>query len=155
MKNPNRIYQDDKGITRFSAYFSFIDTIAKDLPERLAAFATNELRYNLNSNETLHDSWLQSFEVLKVYVTNQPVNTTVKISLLQAMHTHSIRLFYGGVTNVEFSSEPTRWPLQPVDLLVHEFDQVELGVFQHYLEFNHGVWLGLTFTSFEFDDVPI
>lgn len=155
MKRPDRIYQDAMGITRFDKYFSYIHAIAKNLPLRLAEFAANELRYSLNSNVTLHDAWLQSFEVSKIYIPERPVETSVKIGLLHAMHTHAIRLSYGGVSSVEFSSEPTRWALQPVDLLVHEFDQIEPEVFRHYIQFDHGVWLALTFTKFDFDDIAV
>lgn len=137
MNISKRIFTDEIGFTRFDDYFAHLGAIESKLPPQLAEFATDVQRYSLNSDVTLHDSW-----------------STVRIELLQAKHTHSIHLEYGGVTSITFSADPAAWPLSPVDLLTHEFDIVGDGEFQHYMQFDREVWLALRFQTFAFRDVP-
>lgn len=154
MNISKRIFTDEIGFTRFDDYFAHLGAIESKLPLQLAEFATDVQRYSLNSDVTLHDSWLQAFQISKSYVDRDLVSTTVRIELLQAKHTHSIHLEYGGVTSITFSADPAAWPLSPVDLLTHEFDVVGDGEFQHYMQFDREVWLALRFQTFAFRDVP-
>jgi len=147
---PSHIYENDKGVICFDRYFEYLRKIAQGMPGPLAVFAMDPGRYELNGPRTLHDGWLKSLNVIKEYGDPEcTVNTSVYIGLRLPTNGAILTLSYFGVLQLQTTLEPTRWPIRPVDLLVHEFTQKNSGEFQHLLQFDRGVGIRVTFTSFE------
>ncbi|NHZ79045.1 hypothetical protein F2P44_07115 [Massilia sp. CCM 8695] len=144
------IYQRHDGATCFDRYFAYLGTIQQDMPPALASFSMDPDRYALNSDVTLHDSWLESLNVEKEYVGTEQGPSTVKLKLLHSSHESVINLVYTDVLGMNSSLQPSQWPLQPADLLVHEFCMLEAGIFRHFIEFDRDMWVEILFRSFDF-----
>jgi hypothetical protein len=149
MSQLNYIYENERGITCFDRYFEYLGDIKSKMPDTLAAFATDQSRYELCGEHTLHDAWLKSFAVDKRYLDKNSPTSDVQICLLLATHRTVITLQYSGVLDLTCSLGADRWPNQPVDLLVHEVRVISDDVFSHVFCFDRSVWIEVRFAQFE------
>src|SRR5712671_6315432 len=89
-------------------YEKYIQSIRKKLPEHIYAFAANPNNFNFQSHSSLHDSWLESFNVKEVATgkRNEIRKLEIEISLLGPFHDRRIHLCYTGVTQYSFVTPP-------------------------------------------------
>lgn len=143
------IYENEHGVTCFDRYFQYLKSIEEEMPHVLASFAMAPGRYELQGENTLHDAWLTSLDIKKMYAkADAAVNTSVTLTLLSAQQTRAVELCYFEVEGIQTSLAPDRWPARPVDLLTHEITRVREGVFRHHLQFDRGVWVDVSFRQF-------
>lgn len=144
------IYENELGITFFDRYFEYMQSIERRMPASLKNFALDAGRYELNGLRTLHDAWLTAFSIGKEYDSlEQLVQTSVQIDLQLAASQKSLGLKYLDVTAIQTQLTPDQWPARPVDLLVHEFSIDEAGQFRHFLKFDRGVYVVISFRFLE------
>jgi hypothetical protein len=143
------IYNDAQGVTRFDKYFEYLQSIKTQLPLVLGNFALATNRYELNGNDTLHDAWLKSLNMTKDYGIDKPSITKVQLSLLLATHLKIVHLEYSEVIHIKCSLASNLWPMQPVDLLVHEVSLLAENTFQHFIQFDRGMWIEVVFSAFK------
>jgi hypothetical protein len=132
----------------FDKYFSYLQSIEGQLPPALAKFALDESRYELQSDETLHDAWLTKLSFEKKYFDHETSESVVTLELLHSSHESVCQLSYSDVVTLEMSSGLESIDPYPSDLLVHEFSLVSLGLFQHLIHFDHGEWIRVVFRRF-------
>ncbi len=150
MKTFSLIYEDDHGFTKTDHYFAHLHSIQSRLPKGLFEFATDPSRYEMNGDRTLHDAWLLDVQVSNRLTDEHTIKTDVKLRLLQAMHRSTFELHYADVSASVFLLAADRWPDQPVDLLMHEFANLDDDRNRHILQFDRGVLIKLEFVEFNF-----
>jgi hypothetical protein len=123
-------------------YEKYIQSIRKKLPEHIYTFAANPNNYNFQSHSSLHDSWLENFNVKEVATgkRNEIRKLEIKISLLGPFHDRRIHLRYTGVTQYSFVTpprydEPRYEHTAHGDLFTHEIRLGHDGLFIHELLF--------------------
>ena len=99
------------------------------MPEPLVSFATDISRYQLNGENTLHDSWLKDLHIKKNYDQSIIKYSEVELCLLQASHRKEIKMTYHNVNSFNCSLKSERWIDRPVDLLLHEFSKINDNFF--------------------------
>lgn len=122
------------------------------MPIKLFKFAIDPRRYELNGSLTLHDAWIESLNIFNKYYANE-IKSFVQLRLLLANQSY-LDLFYSDVIAISYLNKPNRWPHRAVDLLTHEFQADNLGNFTHSIEFDRGVWMTITFKSFDVKEIP-
>ncbi|MDR2152995.1 MAG: hypothetical protein LBO72_09255 [Helicobacteraceae bacterium] len=150
MKAKVKSYKRKLNNISYDEYFDYLKSI--DMPANLAAFALDINRYVLSGEDTLHDSWITAFNVSKSVDIEGYVDTKVGIDLLCAMHHKTLSLNYFGVQEVDCSLGAKYNQNRPVDLLAHEFTRSERGLFQHFIEFDAGVWIRILFSQFDYKE---
>jgi hypothetical protein len=124
------------------------------MPEFLYAFAANPDNHDLKNPNSLHDSSLVCWGVREFPVKLKPKSRQVSIEccLLGSRHDRMIHLNYGCVLSHQIR-EPTDAPLSESrghgDLLVHEIQVLQDGIFSHELVFSTGFSFLAHFREFE------
>ena len=144
------IYEDDQGFTRLDQYFSYLRGISDQMPPVLRGFACDESRYDLKSESSLHDAWVESIFYENNFSpdSNFILFSLLRIKLLLAKRNCVLSLSYGSVVAFECNCTPTLWPECAVDLLVHEIRAESDGFFSHNLQFDRNIWLRVVFRDF-------
>ncbi len=147
------IYVDERRITCFDRYFSYIESVKNELPENLYEFASDISRYEMNGPSTLHDAWVEDVALSTRYAneSNAIVASDVVVRLRQATE-GTIAIAYSGVQGFEFQNFPSRWPNHATDLLVHEVAVEPEGLYSHTLVFDKDVIMKVLFHDFSLED---
>jgi hypothetical protein len=112
----------------FEAYSAYLATIRDRLPPHVAAFATDERYFALDTLETLHDAWLVELVVREQAegMRQEHRVTEVDVRLVGALHDREHVLRYTSVRRYELvGSEVTRGH---GDLYTHEVRLASDGV---------------------------
>jgi hypothetical protein len=124
-------------------YWLYIDSVRHFMPQHLYECAANEDNHNLESPNSLHDSWLMSWNVSEIPATIDAEERVVLINcaLLGSRQDRIIHLRYKSVLSHEIRKRERadsleRWGHS--DLLVHEIQMIDDGVFSHELVFATG-----------------
>ena len=80
----NRIYQNELGITKFNKYFSYLKDIRNKIDPYIYEFFSDERKYQLRGERTLHDSWIQDFKISRELKTVENTNSSIELRLLLA-----------------------------------------------------------------------
>ena len=80
----NRIYQNKLGITKFNKYFSYLKDIRDEIDPYIYEFFSDERKYQLRGEKTLHDSWIQDFKISRELKTAENTNSSIELRLLLA-----------------------------------------------------------------------
>lgn len=80
----NRIYQNKLGITKFNKYFSYLKDIRDEIDPYIYEFFSDERKYQLRGEKTLHDSWIQDFKISRELKTVENTNSSIELRLLLA-----------------------------------------------------------------------
>lgn len=147
------IYVDERRVTCFDPYFSYIESVKSELPAHLYAFASDFSRYELNGSKTLHDAWLEEVKISTRYEhdSNAIAASGVVLRLRQALG-GTITMAYSGVQAFEYRNVPNRWPDRATDLLVHEFSVESDGFYSHTLVFDNDVVMKVLFRDFSLEE---
>lgn len=99
--NPN-----SEGID-FPSYRRYLDTIQRNLPPHVYAFASDESRYNGSSPDSLHDAWLESLTIQEIAAGSHNLTYTgvspqyeeprYTHTALGDLYTHELRLGNNGL----------------------------------------------------------
>ena len=128
-------------------YWAYLDSIKREMPDGVFAFAANSDNHDLIHPNSLHDSWLIRSTVTEHNDPRGDLPIQIEIILLGPRHDRDIHLSYGGVTHYRFSGEkPSR---RHGDLLVHEMRAVGDNKFEHELYFSEGTSFLVGFSTFE------
>jgi hypothetical protein len=150
-----------EGIDYFR-YLEYLQTVKRDLPDHIYAFASDFRHFDLSSPSSLHDAWLESLTVREVASgsRNEIRKLEVKLSLLGPYHDRTIHLTYSGVERYSFDSPArpgeTRYShTAHGDLLTHEIRLGTHGLFVHELLFERGSILLVEFSEFVHCEEPL
>ena len=134
-----KFYSHEKHAFLADAYLAHIKNIKDKLPESVYEYASDVRHYDLQSVQSLHDSWLEEFSVNEEFtgVRKEVRQTKVKLKLLGSFHDHHIYIEYNTVSNISMNSKQPSiegWG----DLLAHEFDYNDKeGCVTHEMQFAH------------------
>lgn len=131
------VYTDSQG-THFDHYFEYVKSLRSKLPLHVFRFASNPEHYSLTSHASLHDAWLERYEVREPAEgeRKQYRQTELQVCLLGPYHDRRIFLEYGEVQTYSVSSSNSA--SGHGDLLVHEVRLEETGLLVHELQFVNG-----------------
>jgi hypothetical protein len=138
---------------QYGPYFVYLESVRRRMPANLYEFASNQHHYDLESPDSLHDSWLRSCNVAEAQAPNTDRHgLRVEICLLGPRHDRLIHLRYENVGAYSFNN-PERYQLPPEngghgDLLVHELLVVGENEFSHEMLFSRGTTLFISFSGF-------
>lgn len=131
-------------------YFKYIETIKQKISQSVYSFAKDSKNYDLDSQQSLHDAWLNFIKIYELSSGKRSENrkTEIVIELLGSYHDILISLTYSDVKTINMSSHKELshgWG----DLLVHEFrlDKDDIHII-HELEFQYGTII-LSFKNFK------
>ena len=144
------IYEDAVGVTKFDRYFSYLNEVCKEMPVSLRDFALDPSRYDLQTEGTLHDAWIESINFENEFCegSNLLAKRSVTINLILSDRKNRLKISYGAVESYEHCHVPIMWPDRALDLLTHEIRVEGRGLYSHQLMFDRGVWLKLKFREF-------
>jgi hypothetical protein len=115
------------------------------MPAHVFEFASNTENHDLNSPNSLHDSWLESWTIREptAAVSRKHRSIEIEARFLGSRWARYIHLTYKNVGRYEISSpegfeQPPAHKTGHGDLLVHEMRVVRDGVFAHELAFSRG-----------------
>lgn len=146
------IYDDGCGFDH-RPYWNYLESIRNAMPEPIYRFSANTEHHDLTHPNSLHDSWLMSWSVNESLIDGKVKSRHVSIEccLLGSRHDRIIRLSYGGVVS-HHVREPSDAALLTLrghgDLLVHEIQLVQEGIFSHELVFSTGFVFLCHFSKF-------
>lgn len=123
------------------------------MPAHIFEFASSPENHDLTSPNSLHDSWLESWNILESSDLESKKRRLIQIEarLLGSRWDRHICLTYGNVSRYEILN-PKDFAHQPPghgDLLVHEMRLVRDGLFAHELVFSKGSVFLLEFADFD------
>src|SRR5215813_2251944 len=110
----------------YGPYMRYLETVKHIMPADLFAFAVNSDNYDLYSPNSLHDAWLEEWNIVEVALPNERSKRMIEIRacFLGPQHDRHIRLTYKNVGHYtmhspeEFESPPTGRAGHG-DLLIH------------------------------------
>ena len=136
-------------------YWDYLNSARHLLPPHIFAFASNTENHDLTSPNSLHDSWLESWNIRELAEPNSRKHRSIQIEaqFLGSRWDRHICLIYKSVGRYEILN-PEKFALPPYkaghgDLLVHEMRQVRDGLFAHELLFSRGSSFLVEFADFE------
>jgi hypothetical protein len=137
-------------------YWKYLETVQPLMAPHIFAFASNSENHDLTSPSSLHDSWLESWNIREPADLDTRKHRSIEIEarFLGSRWDRYICLAYKGVGRYEISN-PERFALPPIhktghgDLLVHEMRVVRDGLFAHELVFSRGSTFLVEFSDFE------
>jgi hypothetical protein len=119
------IQTTDDGIATFDKYFDYIESIKARLPKHVYDFASNYKYYNLTDHSSLHDAWLEYFNIREIAEGDRSEIRRIEIesSHLGPFHDCRINIIYKDVQS--FSINTVHPPLSSNgqahgDLIMHE-----------------------------------
>ncbi len=144
---------DENGILNTKKYFDYIHSIKEKVPKSVYDFASNDDHYNLLSHDSLHDAWLNFFEIREDASGARSENrkAIVNIELLAPFHDKKIHLKYKIVRRVSIEQKECNVADGHGDLLIHEFRLGEESSIIHEIVFDHGGTYLIEFEDFEFN----
>lgn len=132
-------------------YFSYLES-CKEMDPGARSFATDRTRYDLSSQGSLHDAWLDRLSLIEDARGGRhevrPLRATVEF--LGPYHDRRFRLSYFGVKH--YSAQGGNVPNGHGDLLMHEFTLDDLGLIRHELNFSSGSSILFVFERFQFEE---
>lgn len=150
-------YNEESGWD-FSEYFGYLTECRSILPEELFEFFFDERRYNMESHDSLHDSWVEFIAIKEPSSGSRHEIRAVEIhvGLLGPYHDKKFVLKYSGVSNYELSREYSAKDNADCsnghgDLLVHELSVKGPHRFCHTMLFSTGRKLVIEFRTFAFE----
>jgi hypothetical protein len=125
------------------SYWPYLTSVRGAMPRELYAFAADPQNHDLESPNSLHDAWLESWIVKEMSsVTNVTKRAVcIECRLLGPRHDRTIHLTYDHVLSYGIhcpSYQPHLVSKGHGDLLVHEVQVVRENVFSHELLFSSG-----------------
>lgn len=147
----NRIYQNELGITKFNKYFSYLKDIRDEIDPYIYEFFSDERKYQLRGEKTLHDSWIQDFKISRELKTAENTNSSIELRLLLADWENVLILNYYDAFFEKIALEIFDEQHSQNDLLVHElqWDQ-QTKRYQHIIYFDNDVDLVINFAAFKY-----
>ena len=150
-----RISKDETGAINFDNYFSYIESIKEKLPVSVYNYAISYEHYNLSSHASLHDAWLEHYEVREVASGSRNENRKIEVfvEFLGPFHDKRLKFHYKGVS--QYSGEATDCKKGMGDLNYHEFSKNEDDSIKHKFYFISGSVISVSFTDFEYEEVNV
>ena len=144
------IYKDETGAITFDKYFSYIESIEGKLPEAVYNYAIEYEHYNLSSNTSLHDAWLECCEVKEAAsgTRHEIRKTEVSVNFLGPFHDKRLKFVYKNVS--QYRVEATSCEKGMGDLNIHELSLNEDNSITHEFYFINGSVTSVTFNEFEY-----
>jgi hypothetical protein len=135
-------------------YWEYLSSIESRMPAHLFAFASNPEHHDLESPNSLHDSWLEYWSISETKNEGRSDRSAcIDACFLGPRHDRYIYLRYKNVEKhgVHGAGELTSPPRQTShgDLLVHEMTIVREGLFSHELVFSKGAVFSVEFADFD------
>ncbi|HEY8025252.1 MAG TPA: hypothetical protein VIF60_11835 [Burkholderiaceae bacterium] len=139
------ILDKNTGGINFGPYLEYLNSITDSLPPHVYAFASDSRHYDLQSHSSLHDAWLETFNIGENAngATKQIRQIEIRMCLLGPFHDLKIHLHYLGVERY-FLDAPARTGeirfahIGHGDLLAHEIRLGLDGLLIHELQFERG-----------------
>jgi hypothetical protein len=137
-------------------YWKYLDSVGHLWPPHIFRFAGSVENHDLESPNSLHDSWVENLFVREVSSAANRSQRIVQIdlSLLGPHHDRFIHLTYGGVKFYQLQMEagpPGTVQMRNRghgDLLVHELRSEDDGTFSHEIVFASGSVFLFRFSEF-------
>jgi hypothetical protein len=137
-------------------YWKYLESARTQMPQHIFGFASNTENHDLTSPNSLHDSWLESWNVREPADTATRKHRSIQIDarFLGSRWDRYIDLTYRNVGRHEILS-PEGFAQLPShktghgDLLIHEMRIVRDGLFAHELVFSRGSTFLVEFSDFE------
>ena len=146
----------------FTRYSRYIESIRDLLPSHIYAFASDSQYFDLSSPSTLHDAWLESFDVREIAIGKRQEIRRMEatVILLGAFHDRLIRLHYTGITRYSFQAPPQYGKARYEhtahgDLITHEIRLGHEGLFIHELLFERGATFFVECADIQHSEQPI
>ena len=152
IKNKFKYIKFHNDVTYFERYFAYLENIESSLSGSISSFFCNHNKYKLQTEDTLHNAWIQNIQIINKYIDNEKY-TKIDLTLLLANRENKLKLTYYSVLDIVYQQEPIRWPDRAIDLLTHEFTITSENNYRHVLEFDRGVWLTLVFEDFSYENI--
>lgn len=152
----NRIYQNELGITKFNKYFSYLKNIRDEIDPYIYEFFSDERKYQLRGEKTLHDSWIQDFKISRELKTAENTNSSIELRLLLADWENVLILNYYDAFFEKIPLEIFDEQHSQNDLLVHElqWDQ-QIKRYRHIICFDNDVDLVINFAAFKYSYINV
>lgn len=137
-------------------YWQYLDSVKDLMPAHLFRFAANSENHDLVSLNSLHDSWLDYWNIVELSSNQNKKERSLQIEarFLGPRHDRHIYLTYKNVEEYNLQN-PAQFAGPPSsktghgDLLVHELRIVREGLFSHELIFSRGTVFSVQFADFE------
>jgi len=144
------LLSDQEGVIKFDEYFKYIESISSLLSVDIYEYAKNYEHYNLTSHASLHDSWLEHFEIKENSSgeNNEIRNTKIELCFLGAFHDRYLYIEYANVTAYSVTAKGVS--SGHGDLNVHEFGISDNGIPYHELCFVDGSVFYIEFDKFNY-----
>lgn len=144
------LVENSDGNLDYISYFNYLKDIKDKLPSNLYLYASDEKNYDLSSKTSLHDSWLEAFNVNEVGAgkRNELREIDINIKLLNAFHDRLIELKYGQVSNCNISDVNNDLGKGFGDIIAHEFS-LNRSTCVHEIVFSSGANIIISFNYFE------
>ncbi len=133
--------EDD--IATFDQYFDYIESIKSRLPKHVYNFASNYKYYNLTDHSSLHDAWLEYFNIREIAEGDRSEIRRIEIesNYLGPFHDCRINIIYNEVQS--FSINTLRPPLSSNgwahgDLMFHELRLEDNNILVHEIIYSTG-----------------
>ncbi len=139
----------------YGRYAEYLDTIRARLPRNVYEFASNASNFDLSSHSSLHDSWLEFFNIVECAEgTKHGVRSIgIRTCYLGPFHDKRILINYMGVISYSIQT-PRAFRFPPSnqtghgDLITHEI-RLDDDLLVHELIFSRGSTINICFTQFE------
>jgi hypothetical protein len=125
-----------------SAYWTYLASVKDVMAQHMFGFASDPANHNLDSPNSLHDAWLERWNIIECgHEKNATHTVKIEARLLGPHHDRTINLIYLGVEEFEIvypgrKDEGAR--MAHGDLLVHELRMATQFVYVHELVFSSG-----------------
>jgi len=137
-------------------YWDYLESVREQMPSHIFEFASNTENHDLTSPNSLHDSWLESWNIQERAdpATREYRSIQIDARFLGSRWDRYVHLTYKNVGRYEISSpegfaQPPSHKTGHGDLLVHEMRIVRDGLFAHELIFSRGSTFLVEFSDFE------
>jgi hypothetical protein len=127
-------------------YWAYLESARLQISPHIFAFASNPENHDLTSPNSLHDSWLESWNVEEISDEARKRSIQIRAKLLGSRHDRQIHLTYGHVRHHSIVSEGKS--AGHGDLLIHEMRLAEPGWYIHELLFSEGSTFLVAFRDF-------
>ena len=127
-------------------YWAYLDLVRLQMSPHIFAFANDPENHDLTSPNSLHDSWLENWNVEEISDEARKRSIRIGAKFLGSRHDRHIHLTYGHVRrhSIVCDGQSTKHG----DLLVHEMRLAEPGWYTHELLFSEGSIFLVEFQDF-------
>lgn len=140
----------------FSRYLDYLDSIRSRLPAHIYSFAADSRHFDLQSEESLHDAWLEALTIKETasHETDAARRISIHLCLLGPFRDRRIHLHYSGVERYLLDTParpgvPRYMHTAHGDLLTHEVRIGDSGLLVHELAFERGSTLLIECADFQ------